>query len=112
MIELAFQGITLLLQLLPLGWRQLDVAQACGEGAKLAEQWLLSTRKGGELGLTLFDFLGSMVEAEDGWVDPLDLLDEPGTEGLENVADDESAVEADRTEKSAPEPVRKKEMQQ
>ena len=64
LIELAFQGIALLLQLLPLGWRQLEVAQACGEGAELGEQWLLSAGKGGELGLALFDFLEQSLTVE------------------------------------------------
>ena len=64
LIKLAFQGITLLLQLLPLSWRQLDVTQACGDGAELREQWLLSTGKGGELGLTLFNFLEQSLTVE------------------------------------------------
>ncbi len=55
--------------------------------------------------LTLFDFLGTTVEADDGWVDPLDFLDEPVTEGLEQeVDDDASLVEAAGNEKPAPEP--------
>ena len=37
---------------------------ACGDGAKLAEQWLLSTGKGGELGLALFDFLEQSLTVE------------------------------------------------
>ncbi len=61
--------------------------------------------------LTLFDFLGAMVEDEDGWVDPLDLLDEPVIQGLDENAGEEAAASTTNTQAPDTPPVNEEEMQ-
>ncbi len=64
--------------------------------------------------LTLFDFLGAMVEDEDGWVDPLDLLDEPVIQGLDKNAGnagEEAAASTTNTQAPDTPPVNEEEMQ-
>ena len=43
--------------------------------------------------LSFFDYLGALVESEQGWVDPLHLLEDEGEAEVEQVSDSVNTVE-------------------